>query len=110
MWLADIYLEVLGVDLAAEYRGKYVNGEDALRLLGRRGVVGVLITTAQRMNWPRVAPSKASIGDLGLMKTPQGPCGVIRDKAFWVGRIHEGFSVYPSEFISGAWKVTCRRP
>jgi len=110
LWLADIYLPVLGVDLAADFRGQYDCQERAMELLGWRGVPGALINAAKKMSWDRINPLRAETGDLGMVLTPNGYAGVIKYGPFWIGRHDEGFAMCRAEYrgrpiVQRAWGI-----
>lgn len=101
--LADIYRSVIGIDLAAAYRGRYRSEKGAARVLGRRGVPGALAGAARRMGYVSVPQARAKTGGLGMAATPGGPTGVIRYREFWIGRADGGVRSFPADQIIRAW-------
>ena len=105
LWIADIYREALGIDPAAEFRGRYKTGAGAYAQLGRNGVLGVLERVAGERNWSAIVPADANTGDLGMVATGQSPGGVIFNGAFWIGRSDYGFTAWRTSVVTHAWSV-----
>lgn len=110
LFIADIDLEVMGFDPAADYRGKYADRETAMALLGARGVIGAMWRAAKQFGWRAIDPAKAAPGDRGLVLTPQGPAGVICAGEFWMGPGVEGMMVVRAaangvRIVKRAWGV-----
>jgi hypothetical protein len=105
MWLANIYVEALGVDPAAPYRGRYRTPRGALRVLGKGGVAEALAETAGRMAWAPILPPAAQVLDLGMIETAEGPAGAICAGEYWMSRFEYGFAASRLTFIDAAWRV-----
>lgn len=96
MALAAIVEQVEGVDLGKPYRGRYRSAKGALRVLGRRGVLGAMARGARALGWLRMAPASCQSGALGVIQTEQGPAGVMRYGSMWVGRMDSGLGMFPT--------------
>lgn len=108
--LADIYLAIDGIDLAARFRGRYRGEKGARRELGRRGALGACAAAARRLGYVQINPARALSGGLGLAPTPAGPTGVIRYRGFWIGRADCGFRSFASDQLIRAWDRECLKP
>lgn len=111
MDLAEIYRAALGIDPAWHWRGVYSDADEMVSSLGRFGIPGAVARAARRANWPRIDPSDAETGDLGLLMMPSGFGGVIHAGAGkWLGRMEDGWTCWPTEMggyriIRAAWSV-----
>jgi hypothetical protein len=101
---ANIYVEVLGVDPAAGWRGRYRTRRGAQRLLGKEGIIGTLATAAKEQGWRRIRPAAAMTGDLGIIRTAEGPAVAIRYAGRWHNHVDYGFVAVEQAVI--AWSVT----
>lgn len=103
MGLAEIVREWTGKDFGKPFRGRYRSRHGAIRVLGARGVPGAIRNAATALRFKRKAPSEARPGSLGYILSPEGPAGVIKHGAFWIGRVDNGFSALPDESVVKAW-------
>lgn len=107
IWLADIYKNALGVDPAQSWRGAYCSSDEMWAKLGWRGIYGATLKAARTLQWPKIEPKDARLGDLGLVVAEDNlHAGVIyAGKKLWVGRIDMGFGALPTSAIIRAWSV-----
>lgn len=114
LWCANIRRDVMGDDLAAEYRGRYRTRHGARRILGPKGLLGALRKAARKRKWKRIDPRMAQVGDVGIayveLATPRGPVPVpamvaCRSSGWFVGRNERGFTAIPAHEVSVAWSV-----
>ncbi len=103
MALADIVLVATGRDVAKGYRGRYRSRRGALRVLGKGGVAGAVAKAARALAMRPAVAAACRTGGLGLVKTADGPAGVMRHGFLWIGRLDGGFSAYPSKAVYRAW-------
>jgi hypothetical protein len=115
LWCADIVRDALGYDLAAPFRGRYKTRRGAMRVLGRKGLKGLLQRTARARHWKRIHPTLAQPGDLGLAWTRvtlpgRKPIQVLatvicRADRWFVARNEKGFTAVPARDVAMAWSV-----
>lgn len=103
--IANIDCSVLGIDTAAEWRGRYKTERGAKRLLRRETLVGALRRAARRHHWLRAKPISCPSGSRGVVITPLGPTTVIKYDKFWVARSDRGFAAFSDNEIKYAWVV-----
>lgn len=94
LFVANIDRDVIGIDPAAGYRGKYRSKRGAARVLGKGGVEGFARMIAARYGWKEIDPRAARPGDRGLVPTVEGPAGVIFSGQYWFGRADVGITAY----------------
>jgi hypothetical protein len=67
---SDWIVELVGIDPAANLRGKYRSAIGALRLLNaRNGVIGIARAAAEANGWPEVRPKALRRGDIAAVST-----------------------------------------
>lgn len=68
---ADCVRAMTGVDLAAEFRGRYTTARGARRVM--RGSMARMVTRVTRMHgMPEIAPALARRGDMVMVDSPLG--------------------------------------
>jgi hypothetical protein len=101
---ANIYAAVLGIDPAARWRGRYRTRRGAQRQLGKEGIIGTLASVAKAHGWRRIRPSAAKTGDLGIIRTAEGPAVAIRYAGRWHNHVDYGF--FAADRAAIAWSVS----
>jgi hypothetical protein len=101
---ANIYVGVLGFDPAARWRGRYSTRRGAQRLLGREGIIGTLSGVTKERGWRKIRPILAKIGDLGIIRTAEGPAVAIHYAGRWHNHIDYGFAALDRAVL--AWSVS----
>lgn len=109
MWIANIDRAATGVDPAAPWRGRYRSERGAARVMGRRGIAGMMLRVARARGWRRVEPAEAVPGDRGLVLAAlEGGGSVlvacIFDGLFWLSRVPYGYSGHPTGNVRRAWR------
>lgn len=108
LWVANILRAGMPGDPGRDFRRKYRSRSGAYRVIGKRGIVGIVREQARRFRWRRIAePAKAEIGDIGVLKNPDGTqtvCLKYRGR-FWVARGVVGTAFLPDEKVQLAWRV-----
>ena len=91
---ADVLLEVLGVDPAARFRGRFDSLRGFVRALREDGfetLEQAIAASAATHDWPEIAPHRALPGDIGIACAGARQVGVLhRAGAFWLGRSANG--------------------
>lgn len=105
---------VTGIDVAAPYRGKCSNQEEAAALIAREG--GMVALAGRQLAVAGLRPtSAASHGDVGVVRTPDGHgglpmIGAIKwgdaDKPLWMVLGEVRALVKKAEVIA-AWSLQC---
>lgn len=103
--IADIDLDVTGIDTGAPWRGRYAGEAGARALMGRRGVYGILSRAARIHGWPRIAPEAALAGDRGCVRCATGVAAAIFDGFLWAARTEHGVVQFQHRFICAAWSI-----
>lgn len=77
LFAADCVKAITGVDLVADYRGRYANAAQGLALLAARGFADQVELVAALL--PEVKRSRAQVGDVAIVEDEAGhPCfGVV---------------------------------
>jgi hypothetical protein len=106
LWHADIQLKAMGIDPAAEFRGRYKTRRGAHRVLGLMGLPMVLQRFTRKHGCGRVEPSKARLGDIGLVPIGKAyACVRLLHRNEWIGRNDAGWSMVPTERVRIAWRA-----
>lgn len=135
LWCADIIQDVLGYDPAAVNRDRYKSRRGAMRVLGKKGMLGALRAAARRHKWRRINPTMARPGDIGLVWTTAKAPGwintfehdengvrqakrvrgeidvpvlatvICRAHGWFVGRNERGFTAVRADNVAIAWSV-----
>lgn len=106
LWSANILWPFVGFDPASEFRGRYADERGAYELLSRLGLAMTVARMARKRGWHRIAPDQAQIGDVGIVRTVQGPaCVLFWRGAHWVGPIDYGFATVPRDEARFAWSI-----
>lgn len=107
---ANVHRAVTGVDPIARWRGRYSTRRGMKRIMGPGGVPGCMRQAARRMKWKRVKPSRARVGDVGLVAMATGPAVVRKmHRNEWIGRNETGWSVVPTDMVRLAWNICAGR-
>lgn len=111
LWAANVLHDVVGGDdPASRYRGQYFSqrrAHELLRSLG--GLARAVDVAARQRGWHRIAPTQATIGDLGMAMTGMGPACLLKWRGdFWVGPSDYGVALLPSRNKSRQ-KIDCVR-
>jgi hypothetical protein len=109
LWAADAVLAQTGVDhAAADWRGSYTTGVQAVRRVALAGGLQGIATAALG---PAVAPVWAAVGDVVLVHQPEAPDATLRDLlAVCMGTSAlaqgpHGLVPVPMTAATAAWKV-----
>lgn len=108
LFVADAIIEMTGVDIAADFRGKYQSEKGSLRALVKYGKGDVKSTFTHLLGQfkPRL---KAGRGDVALIATPTGDAvGIVFNGAVWVAT-PDGLTTVPLREALGCWSVTCHQ-
>jgi hypothetical protein len=108
LWCANVLKEALDFDPVSGIRGKYDSQETAHALIGKQGLAAGLRYRAKKFGWVRIAPERAKIGDLGILKdfaTGTQTCVLKFKGRFWAARGWAGIVLIPEDKISSAWSV-----
>lgn len=103
LWAADWVLACTGEDLAAGFRGRYATRAQAVALLGARGGLEAVVTSA--LGAPLATPRLARRGDVVSVTTDEGPALGVCDgpRAWFVGP--HGLIAKPMAAWTTAWRV-----
>lgn len=103
---ADWIMRLVGVDPAAEWRGRVSGPLDAVRELeARGGLLAVVTDVFGRLGWPEVVVGLARRGDVVMVQTEQGPAlGVCAGARSWfAGPV--GLETIPTLQALKAWRI-----
>lgn len=104
LWVADWVAKRTGIDLAADFRGRYATREEYLRLLVP---LGNLIRVAGRrlasIGAELIPEAEAEPGDIGVLPTHDGPALAIRGDGEWVTKT--GHCLYRAPHATAAWRL-----
>lgn len=113
--IANIYFDVIGIDPAKDYRGKYQTKLGAYRVLGKGGTLMSAKSCAKSMGWVKIDPLRANVGDAGLIpflvikKTGEErlnhAAAICRGSGWFVSRSKRGFVAVPSSKVTNAWSI-----
>lgn len=104
MWAAAWVQQQTGVDLAADWRGTYSTRAEYLRMLSADGgLVRVTDRAMRHIKAPRIHPSEAQPGDIGIIVTDDGPALAIRGQLVWFAKTGDQLSQTPH--ASFAWRI-----
>lgn len=110
LWAYGAVEAMTGVDLGADYRGKYSTEQGAARMLRRVGGAGVELAAAKLQSdagLEEIGPLYAQRGDLVLVRSPRGPAlavvALAGDCAWCCGQ--EGIEAAPIADYLRAWRV-----
>lgn len=106
LFAADAILEMTGVDVAANVRGKYTNCSTALRLI--RGIESFTERVATFYGLDEIAPREAWRGDLVLIQslaTNDVAAGIIGMLGLPVCVGVEGMHMQPPDSVLRAWRI-----
>jgi hypothetical protein len=110
LFVCDVILAMTGVDLAADFRGKYATRDEAAALIGFATDGGGLEDLVEQLcganAMPEVEVNFAWRGDVALHDTADGPClGVIdREGGVYLTEKH-GLRFLPRGDIRRTWRV-----
>src|SRR4051812_49385812 len=85
LWAADWVRQQTGVDLAADWRGRYSSREQYMRLLmAQGGLVRVAAGALKTVGATMIDPADAKPGDIGIIVVePREPALAIRCQTAW---------------------------
>ena len=104
LWVADWVRKRVGVDLAADFRGKYRTRTEYLRLLIPMG--NLVRLTARRLETigSEIIPeAEAQPGDIGIVPSTDGPVLAIRGDGEWLCKTDDRLLAAPHATI--AWRL-----
>lgn len=112
LWAADAVYAQVGVDPAADFRGRYSSGLQAQRVIAAAGGSLHAIASAA-LGDPLRSPMLACAGDVGLVMGPVvGEAGHRAALAvclglWWALPAAQGLALQPLESATAAWRVGC---
>lgn len=107
LWVADICAEIVGVDPAEPWRGRYDSPEGAAKIMPL-GLVNTVSRRFHDLKWPRIAIRSARTGDIGIARNEGTKAGVVVKshlEDWWLGRAEDGVTYVPPEQIIMAWSI-----
>jgi len=106
LWAANILWPIVGFDPAAEFRGRYRDESAAYGLVSRLGLAMTVARAARDLGWPRIDPLRAQVGDVGIVRSLNGPACVLFWRADqWVGPLDYGFATVHRAEARFAWSI-----
>jgi hypothetical protein len=103
LFAADVVLAMTGVDYAAGFRGRYDSRAGAVALLGARGGLEAVATSA--LGEPLPTTLMAQRGDVVMVRSPEGPAlGVCEGVMAWFAG-PDGVVPRPMREAVKAWRV-----
>lgn len=110
LWCANIVNDALGYDPVASFRGRYTTRRGAMRVMGRKGLLGAMRNAARRHKWKRINPAMAQPGDVGLTWVEHAGKATLatvicRAHDWFVGRNENGWTAVRSKHVVAAWSV-----
>lgn len=102
LFAADCAGACTGVDLAAEFRGKYSTILTAQRLVDAMGGLGAI--AAARLG-EEIAPKLAQTGDVGLLLNGGRECLGVFGGAMWLAPGVDGLCSLPASQVLRAWRL-----
>jgi hypothetical protein len=114
MVAADALKPVIGIDIAARFRGKYgtpVQCADYLASLGFSSIAEAVGAEALRLGWEQIDPSEAQPGDAGVVsiRDVQG-CAMLHRSGLWIARSVKGYAALPSRAVVCAFRISETAP
>lgn len=103
LFAAGVVEALTGKDFAAELRGRYTTRAEAVALLGARGGLEAVVTTA--LGSPRAYTALAQRGDVVMIDTDDGPALGICNGATAACAGPEGLQFAPMSLWQKAWEV-----
>ncbi|HVJ19443.1 MAG TPA: hypothetical protein VM686_28685, partial [Polyangiaceae bacterium] len=103
LFAADCVLACTGIDPAMDVRGRYWDARSAQRLIQRLG--GLAAICDARLG-PRITPTLAQPGDVGLLSNDGHTCLGVCSGAGWLGPGALGVAVLPGDAACLAWRLT----
>lgn len=105
LWASDWVRQQTGVDLAADWRGRYGTREQYMRLLlAEGGLVRVAARALATVGATRIDPADAQPGDIGIIVVePREPALAIRCQTAWKAKTGDQLSTTPH--ASFAWRL-----
>lgn len=109
LFACDVIRAMTGVDLGAEFRGKYEDAAGAAEVIaaatGGKGLDALIGQICAAHDMPEIAPAFAWRGDVALFDSDLGPAvGIIAgSEAAYLGP--EGLTMIPVEQLRKAWRV-----
>jgi hypothetical protein len=103
---ADGVLAITGVDLAADFRGRYTTEIGAAKALKRHGSGDLASTFAAKM--PEIDPAGARVGDVVIFDGPFGETGGLRLPSCISAITPVGRRSYGLDLVTRAFQVGVR--
>lgn len=97
---------IIGLDLALEYKGKYSTKKEAISFFKSLGYKN--LGDAMLKHLPEIHPSRAQVGDIGLVKDPNSSFKMafcMFDATGLIVKGEEGHNMLPREEAFRAFKV-----
>lgn len=95
---------VTGVDLAADWRGRYTTLAGGQRALKKAGYADHIALIAAHL--PEAHPSEALAGDIAIVSTEAGPAvGVVQGAVVYVLHAAGGIGLVPMSIVQHLFKV-----
>ena len=109
MVAADALAPVIGVDIAAAFRGQYESQQgcaDHLTSLGFASIAEAVGAEALQLGWMQIDPCEAVPGDAGVVQVHgvQG-CAMMQRSGLWVARGPKGYLALPSSRVVCAFRI-----
>ena len=109
MVAADALRDVIGVDIAAKFRGCYRDQQgcaDHLTALGYSSIAEAVGAEALALGWTQIEPCEARPGDAGVVqiRDVQG-CAMLHRSGLWLARSVKGFVALPSRHVVCAFRI-----
>ncbi len=101
---ADCVLAMTGVDIAAEFRGRYTTARGARRVM-RGDMAEMMARVSKTYGMPEINPAMAQRGDMVMVDTPLGDALGICVGARVACTGPDGLVYVPSSTARCAWKV-----
>lgn len=109
MVAADALRGVIGVDIAAKFRGCYSDQQgcaDHLTKLGYASIAEAVGAEALALGWTQIDPCDALPGDAGVVaiRDVQG-CAMLHRSGLWLARSVRGFVALPVRHVVCAFRI-----
>ena len=109
MVVADALRDVVGIDIAAKFRGCYHDQQgcaDHLTSLGYSSIAEAVGAEALALGWTQIDPLDAIPGDAGVVaiRDVQG-CAMLHRSGLWLARSVRGFVALPARHVVCAFRI-----
>jgi len=101
---ADCVLAMTGVDIAAEFRGRYTTARGARRVM-RGSMAEMMARVSETYGMPEIRPAQAQRGDMVMVDTPLGDALGICVGARIACAGPDGLTMLPLSAARCAWRV-----